>query len=120
MKLSGKIDLIIILVSLAAVLLVMSFTSSAGETAVITCGSEEMSVNFRELTQETHYTFETGGGIVVIAANSTGVWFESSPCSDKICVNTGKISNAGECAVCVPCGVSIYIEGKKSTDGMTG
>ncbi len=37
-------------------------------------------------------------------------YMESSSCKNKICINTGKISNSGESVVCLPNKVIIEIE----------
>lgn len=43
----------------------------------------------------------------------------SSQCPDKICVNKGKLTKAGETAVCLPARVSLRLEGSAGTDGTT-
>ncbi len=38
-------------------------------------------------------------------------WFEHSPCDNRICVETGKITMERQWAACMPNGVMIHIEG---------
>jgi Uncharacterized protein conserved in bacteria len=67
-------------------------------------------------------TFHVPGEMhVVITAENGAAWFESSDCPDQICVRTGKLSKAGQSAVCLPAGVVLRIEGKTAAnDAQTG
>lgn len=50
-----------------------------------------------------------------------GVCFQDASCPDKLCIRTGKISRAGEAAVCLPARVSVRMEGgSRPVDGVTG
>ena len=53
---------------------------------------------------------------VVIGVFPDGVQFISSECPDHLCVNTGKLSSAGQSAVCLPGRVSLTLENAKDTD----
>ncbi len=44
----------------------------------------------------------------VIKIENGAVFFESNNCPTKQCVNTGKISNSGDSAICIP--KKIYVE----------
>lgn len=46
---------------------------------------------------------------VVIEATKEGIFFSTSNCKDKICVNSGKLSLIGETAACLPNGILIKL-----------
>ncbi len=45
-----------------------------------------------------------------------GAAVTSSQCPDKICVHTGKLTKAGETAICLPAKVVLRLEGPSETD----
>ncbi len=57
-----------------------------------------------------------GDGTAVISVSSQGVAFKSSDCPDKLCVNTGLLTNSGESAVCLPARVSVKLVADNDTD----
>ncbi|MBQ9743036.1 MAG: NusG domain II-containing protein [Ruminococcus sp.] len=50
-----------------------------------------------------------------IRISSEGVGFVSSDCPDKLCVNTGTLTKAGESAVCLPARVSLKLVSTSSS-----
>lgn len=55
---------------------------------------------------------------VVICIEKDRVSVVSSPCADKICVNTGEISKAGEFICCAPQRVLVRIAGEDAPDAV--
>ena len=55
-------------------------------------------------------------GTTTVAVEEDGVRVVSSPCSEKICVQTGRISKPGEWIACLPNRVFITIRTKDSGD----
>lgn len=53
-----------------------------------------------------------------IALSGDEVRVVSSTCPDKVCVHTGKISEAGEIIVCVPNRVSVKLAGEEAFDAI--
>lgn len=53
------------------------------------------------LSENTTYTFKKCGHNTLII-NSGYAWMENSDCPDKLCINFGKISKAGESIICLP------------------
>lgn len=51
---------------------------------------------------------DLGNSVIVIEGGTAR--FESSPCPNKTCVHTGKISRAGEVAACLPNRVIIHVD----------
>ncbi|RKX99774.1 MAG: hypothetical protein DRP54_06640 [Spirochaetes bacterium] len=50
-------------------------------------------------------------GYTIIRIENGEVWVEASPCPEKICIKTGKISRVGQQVVCLPNRVFIEING---------
>lgn len=59
------------------------------------------------------------GGCEVRVENGE-VFVAKSDCPDRVCVNTGRISRAGEAIICVPNRVSIKIIGEGKVDAIAG
>lgn len=59
-------------------------------------------------------TIETKNGNNVICIDDNSVWFEHSDCPDQICVNTGKLTHAGQIAVCLPNKVIVKLIGQEN------
>ena len=68
------------------------------------------------------YTIDTQGDYpATLLIEPDGVSFQTASCPDKLCVRTGKISQVGQTAVCLPARLSVTIEGgKRAVDGITG
>ena len=64
------------------------------------------------LDKELHLEFEGLIGKSRIAVSGGKAWFEDSPCDNKICVESGKITGPNQWAACLPNGIIIYIEGE--------
>lgn len=87
--------------------------------AEVTVGGETvLELDLQTATDRKTYTLENG--VVLVAENHT-VAFLSADCPDKVCVNTGALSRAGEVAACVPTGTVVTVKGESRTslDGIT-
>lgn len=60
--------------------------------------------------------YEINNGTHTIEIKSGKVKVLSSPCKDKICMNTGWISKEGESIVCLPYSITITVLGKGEDD----
>jgi hypothetical protein len=59
-------------------------------------------------------------GITVVNIGKEGVFVESSPCANQVCVAQGKIHRAGGGISCLPNRVAVTIQGRQSKiDGAT-
>ena len=55
-----------------------------------------------------------------IAVEKNEIYFKDSPCPDKVCVKTGRLSKSGQFASCVPEKVTIILKGgEKLPDAVT-
>ncbi len=57
-------------------------------------------------------------GFAVI--NNGKIYMESAECKGGDCVRQGGISRKGQCILCLPQGIGIYIVGEGELDGVTG
>lgn len=116
-KLATKKDIILILLVLV-VCAVGFFLINSGDTgtdATIKVDGEVVATI--SLNSDGEYSFE---GVTVSVENGE-ILVKSSTCSDKVCVNSGKISKSGEGIICAPNRFSIEINGKGNLpDAMTG
>ena len=101
-KLVTKKDLIILTVLLiiaAAVFAFRHFGLRTANTAVISVdGREYMRISLAD-GDSREITLENGVKIIV---SDGRIGFADSDCPDRICVDTGMLSRAGDAAACVP------------------
>ena len=108
----GDILLIIFLLCLCGVLFAV-YSMQSGSTATVTVDGETVfEADLSQIKEESEITLENG---VVIKIAPGEIYFYSSPCKNKDCIKCGKLTKAGQCAVCLPQKTVIKISGK--TDG---
>ncbi|MGN1187013.1 MAG: NusG domain II-containing protein, partial [Lachnospiraceae bacterium] len=79
-----------------------------GLVVVITVDGEEYaqyplkSGSTKEITVDVHNKVIIDDGVV---------WMEEADCPDKLCINQGKISKAGQTIICLPNRVMVTIKG---------
>lgn len=61
------------------------------------------------LHEETRITVQGSLGESIVEVRSGEVFMAYSPCANKLCIHTGKVSHSGECIVCLPNKVSVVI-----------
>lgn len=112
-KLFKAADLFIILAA-AAVSILFAFVwfwaqEDTGRLAVIEVdGQVFRTVDMDSLEEEIRV--QTDGDVsVTVVVSPDGAYVEHSDCKDKICVNTGVLSRAGQVSVCLPTRVSLSI-----------
>lgn len=107
---------------LLCALLFFAFSRLPGGTvAIVERGGQE--VLRRELSglhaaEEVELEGENGITLIV-AFYPDGAAVVSSQCPDRVCVRTGKLTRAGESAICLPAGISLRLEGGDGVDGTT-
>ncbi|HQG32960.1 MAG TPA: NusG domain II-containing protein [Deltaproteobacteria bacterium] len=67
------------------------------------------------LHEETRIAVPGFLGESIVEVRSGKVFMMHSPCANKLCIHTGKISRCGECILCLPNRVSVVI-GSRSAD----
>lgn len=109
-----KADFIILTAVILTAVILFLFTSGASAvTAQILVDGNTVHEILLPSVKET-YVFCPGNG-VEIEISQEYVRFLSSDCSGKDCVNCGKLTRAGETAVCIPNKTLIRLSGKSSS-----
>lgn len=105
----GDIFLIVFLLLLAAALFFIRNTQS-GTVAIISVNGETVyTTDLSSVKEKREFTLANG---IVITEEPGAVYFSDSPCRGHDCVKTGKLTRAGQCAVCLPEKTVISITGK--------
>lgn len=88
-------------------------TKAESKTLIVQIQSEKYAY---ALDRELHLEFEGLIGKSHVTVSGGEAWFEDSPCDNKICVDSGKISRSNQWAACLPNGIIIYVEGKAESN----
>ena len=102
----------------ALIWLFFSLSPKADSLVIEKNGQVVESLSLLQLSEPKEIVVE-GEITVKIMVSSDGAWVEYSECPDKVCVRTGKITAAGESALCLPARVSIRLVGSGGSDGVT-
>ncbi|MBR0112424.1 MAG: NusG domain II-containing protein [Clostridia bacterium] len=108
-----KADIFIVLGVAALALLFIFLRGSKSERriAVITVDSAVTDrIDLDEVKEKITIMPDTDPQVVIAAENGV-IYFESSGCRDKICVKSGRLSKAGDIAVCLPAKTVVSITG---------
>ncbi len=111
---------VLTLTAIAAVLCLVwyFFPRSSGAVATVTTPAGETRYS---LSKPAQFTVAGANGLSVTVQIEAGrVRVLHSDCPDKVCVNSGWLSQNGQAAVCVPAAVSVRVEGGSTAiDGVT-
>ena len=111
-------DIIIIAVLLiVSALLLLIPKKEAGKAVIIKDGEVISETDLTKITEP--YTVTLDGGIEILFEKNA-VSFVSSDCANKLCIHAGKLTKAGDTAVCLPNKTLIRIKGKTVNDAVTG
>ena len=111
---------ILLIVAIVAFFIIHSKPNENLEAVIVKDNQTYKIINLNEVEQP--YQINIDGSIpVIISVEKNSIYFKNSECPDKICVNTGRLSKAGDIAVCLPAKVSIELRGnQKEFDSITG
>ena len=109
-----KADIIIIaVILLIAVIFILPIKNTQNITAeIIVDGTLEHSINLNDISEE--YTLELKNGII-ISADKNEISVISSDCYGKNCINCGRLTKAGDMAVCIPNKTVIRLSGTQNS-----
>lgn len=113
-----KADAVVILLCVmaaVAVLLLQCFAES-GAIVVVKTPSNETRLSL-ETDGEYAFVGKDGYRLTVVIENGT-VAVKDANCPDHVCVHTGTLSKEGACAVCVPAGITVTVEGANAPDAV--
>ncbi len=115
----AKKDIIVIFaVLLTAVIIFVVFAFyTKGKSEYVQIIYNNSIIDELPLNEDTIYIPETNSN-VVIEIKDNKVHFKSSDCPDKVCVNTGWLSQPGQTAVCLPNRLSIVVKAAKSENAV--
>lgn len=116
-KLITKND--IVLIALAGLVVVLFFVfKSFSQTDLVAeiyyDGEVVDTVNLSEKEEKKIFTGENDS--VVIVSRDGKIYFENSPCPDKVCVKSGELEKNGDFASCLPEKVVIKISGADTSE----
>lgn len=119
-KLFGKYDIIIILFLLAVALILLApklFSNEKLTATIYQNGEAVRTVNLSETEKE--YEIKLDGATILVEKNR--ISFKDADCPDKLCVKCGKLTRAGDTAVCVPTAtvITVYSNGEKQVDAVS-
>lgn len=122
MKLFKRTDLIIIFAVLlvAAAISIPRFLNSDNLTAeVYVDGRLEEIIDLSAVEKE-YKIVPNSDPKVEITVGRGEIYFSHAECKDKLCIKSGKLTNGGETAACLPARVVISVKSNKNkTDIMT-
>lgn len=111
-QLIKKADIAVIaVILLLAIIFILPAKDSGNIMAeIIVDGAIVHSINLNTVNEE--YTLELGNGLTVFAEKN-GISVISSDCRGKNCISCGKLTEAGDTAVCIPNKTVIRLTGEK-------
>ena len=113
-ELFRKGDIAVILVILIAAALFWGIRQSEQTDkleAVITVNGETVeTIDLSSVKEKQIFEFDTTPKVIIAAENGE-IYFESSDCDDKLCINCGKLSRKGDTAVCLPAKTVVTVSG---------
>ncbi len=110
--------ILVILVAAAAFWFYQSYHQTDKLEAVITVNGETVeTIDLSSVKEKITIELDTVPE-VVIAAENGAIYFEKADCSDKLCVNCGRLCRKGDTAVCLPAKTVVTVSGS-DTDVMT-
>ena len=98
-----------VLLFICAVLFVLSRQSGEAVVRITVNGEQVYTAALSDIKEKKDLTLENG---VVITLEPGAVYFAYSPCAGHDCVRTGKLTRAGQCAVCLPEKTVVSVTGK--------
>lgn len=108
--------IIVLLIVCIATLLPKYLSKSDNLTAVVLRdGSEIERIDLSQVTEEYEIDLECEPK-AIITVGPNYIFYSYAECPDKLCVNTGKLTHAGDTAACIPSKTLVVLEGEKSSD----
>ena len=113
-KLITKNDIFMILFIALIIVGYFVFRSFSDEKVFAEIYYEGEIIETVNLTEKEEKKIVTGeNSSVVIVAKDGSIYFEKSTCPDKVCIKSGKLSENGDFASCLPEKVVIKVSGKQ-------
>lgn len=114
----GDIAVIAVILIIAAAFYFYKLNDSDKLEAIISVNGETVETIDLSAEKEKRFITLSTNPEVVIAVENGAIYFESSDCEDKLCVNCGKLTKKGDTAVCLPAKTVVTVRGA-DVDAMT-
>lgn len=111
-------DGVILLVVLTAAGILWLFAGGADEGVAATVTSPDGTRVIALFQNGDTVLTGQAGHTVTLRVEDGKIRFLESDCPDRICVNSGWLSRAGQTAACVPAGITVRIDGETATDAV--
>ena len=109
----GDIITVAAVLIVCAILFVFSRPSGEAVAQITVDGAVVYEAALSDIKEPENITLTNG---VVVTAEQGAIYFSYSPCAGHDCVRTGRLTRAGQCAVCLPQKTVIKITGKTEND----
>ncbi len=116
LKKSDILLIVAILVISACLLLPKYLSKPQNLTATIyQNGNEIKTIDLSTVTEK--YTIELScEPFAIITVEPNCIYYSYAECPDKLCVNTGRLSHAGDTAACIPSKTLVVLNGERDKD----
>jgi len=117
------LDFIIIaaVCAVALSLFALPFLRPAGSTVKVSIREGSKTTVFREceLSEDQSFELENNGINLKVVIEGGEVFVSHSDCEDRVCINSGRISKAGQSIICAPAGVVISVSGGETNEDIS-
>ena len=117
------LDFIIIaaVCAVALSLFALPFLRPEGSTVKVSIREGEKTTVVREceLSEDQSFELENNGITLKVVIEGGEVFVSHSDCEDRVCVNSGRISKAGQSIICAPAGVVISVSGGETNEDIS-
>lgn len=109
-------DIVIcVLIAAVAVLILLFQMFMPSDAQCVEISSDQGTTTY-PLSVDREITVKSNAHSLTVIIKDGEAYVISSDCPDHVCVNTGKISRAGESVICVPARVAIRVSGDSEVD----
>lgn len=116
-KLITKNDIVLIVLAGLVVALFFVFKSFSQTNLVAEVYYDGKVIDTINLSEKEEKKICTGENSSVIIVSRDGkIYFENSPCPDKVCVKSGELEKNGDFASCLPEKVVIKVSGERTSE----
>ena len=116
-KLITKNDIVLIVLAGLVVALFFVFKSFSQTNLVAEVYYDGKVIDTVNLSEKEEKKICTGENSSVIIVSRDGkIYFENSPCPDKVCVKSGELEKNGDFASCLPEKVVIKVSGERTSE----
>lgn len=104
--------------AVAVALIFVPFLLPSGKTVTVSLRSADSTevVYEGDLSRDNRFELENNGIKLTVVIRNGEAWVEKSGCADGVCINSGRISRAGQSIICAPAGLVISVGGGGSDD----